>query len=503
MPPKKSQSKASSRSAKSSKPSSKQKTSSSSIANQDSDDGESSGSDPRQQQRLKDQQRLLSIIQGTFDDVLSSTAFTPTLQAVKAALYDRDFDRAFGREDYLRVYAARWSPTRALAYATMLEGLAPHLEGLLGGSGDEDEGAGGAEAADGVGASEDDDEKDELRGEDEAATGDDDDAAATHPEPPAPRTLRMLAIGGGVAELAAFASFLSFSSSSSSSSSLSSSPSRPLHGDLTLVDTGPWGSLVSALHPALTTAPPLSRYANAAARAANRAVVGAAQLGPRAVRFRQQDVLGLRDGAGLLGEETKKPVLITLLFTLNELYNSSGGRGIARTTALLRALSAVVPAGSLLLVVDSPGSYSEAAVGKGAGGGTNGGGDGGEEKQSQKKRYPMHWLLDHTLLTAIGGGRRKSKRTAGSTEQQQQENERRKEEGQEDDQQQEKREGEQSDEKGQGAEEEQKGCRWEKLEENASVWFRVPEELRYPIPLENMRYQIHLYRAIPFGQEEE
>ena len=36
---------------------------------------------------------------------------------------------------------------------------------------------------------------------------------------------------------------------------------------------------------------------------------------------------------------------------------------------------------------------------------------------------------------------------------------------------------------------------WEKLESADSVWFRLAEGLRYPIQLENMRYQMHLYRA--------
>ena len=73
--------------------------------------------------------------------------------------------------------------------------------------------------------------------------------------------------------------------------------------------------------------------------------------------------------------------------------------------------------------MDSPGSYSEAAVGK------------------EKKKYPMQWLLDHTLVEI-----------------------------------------------------ETPDYHWEKLESEESVWFRVPEELFYPIPLENMRYQLHLYR---------
>ncbi|PHH85155.1 hypothetical protein CDD83_824 [Cordyceps sp. RAO-2017] len=138
-----------------------------------------------------------------------------------------------------------------------------------------------------------------------------------------------------------------------------------------------------------------------------------------AVAFRQADALALTEGelARLAGPD---PLLVTLLFTLNELYTDAGP---ARTTAFLRALARALPSGSLLLVVDSPGSYSEAAVGR------------------DKKRYPMHWLLGHTLLDARAPG-----------------------------------------------------YAWERLESHDSLWFRLPEGLSYPIQLENMRYQMHLYR---------
>ncbi|KAG4218922.1 hypothetical protein PC116_g32598, partial [Phytophthora cactorum] len=174
----------------------------------------------------------------------------------------------------------------------------------------------------------------------------------------------MLAIGGGAAEIVAFAEFLRGAGDAVS-------------GDLTLLDTGPWGKVIEKLHAGLTTAPPLSKYASAAAKAANAALVAPAER--LRSTFVQQDALQLdsRELAGLLGRNG--PVIVTLLFTLNELYTSGG---IKMTTAFLRNLSSVVPVGSLLLVVDSPGSYSEAAVGK------------------EAKRYPMQWLLDHTLLQA-------------------------------------------------------------------------------------------------------
>ncbi|KAG9551002.1 hypothetical protein KCU79_g13535, partial [Aureobasidium melanogenum] len=85
--------------------------------------------------------------------------------------------------------------------------------------------------------------------------------------------------------------------------------------------------------------------------------------------------------------------------------------------------------GSLLLVVDSPGSYSTVTL------------------NGATQKYPMQWLLDHTLLSP--------KKNA---------------------------------EKG-------TPVQWKKLVSDESRWFRLPDEdLKYPIDLENMRYQIHLYQ---------
>jgi 25S rRNA (uracil2843-N3)-methyltransferase len=127
-----------------------------------------------------------------------------------------------------------------------------------------------------------------------------------------------------------------------------------------------------------------------------------------------------------------KPMLLTLLFTLNELYTTS----IGKTTAFLLKLTMAVKPGSLLLVVDSPGSYSETKLG------------------SEAKKYPMSWLMDHTLL-----------------------------------------EPEDSQEGPKGGKNESPAS-WVKIVSEEAKWFRIPEELRYPIPLENMRYQMHLYRRV-------
>ncbi|KAK4039448.1 hypothetical protein C8A01DRAFT_16587 [Parachaetomium inaequale] len=343
--------------------------------------------EPDQKQGLSDddrrhQQRALDVFRHAFNEVLSSSELTTTLQSVKQALYDRDFARAFGDPDHLAVYAARWSPTRALCYASVLEGIREHLEPLS--------------LPSPANTTKNDDDGNET------GTAPSDDAKSL-------RQLKILSIGGGAAELVAFGAFLN------------QHPS-PLSGSITLLDSGPWETVITKLTTALTTPPPISKYASEAAKLSNAAMVPPSYLTPT---FLQQDAVTLdRDILpSLLGTTT--PLLVTILFTLNELFTASG---IGKTTAFLLNLTATIPFGSLLLVVDSPGSYSETTIGK------------------EAKRYPMRWLLDRVLLAT----RR----------------------------------------------EPVNGRRWTKVESHESVWFRLASDgLDYPIALENMRYQMHLYRT--------
>ncbi|KAJ4142345.1 hypothetical protein NW754_009790 [Fusarium falciforme] len=339
-------------------------------------------SSPPSLQSQAEQQRLLDVFSNAFKSTLTSDDFAGLLQEVKQALFNRDFATAFGRGDYLEAYAARWSPTRTLCYTTVFLGIKGHLDGIL--ASEEGSSSGkNLESSTQAGLTKDSDTLEQVTepGEASAETGPD----APKPERSQPRsTLRMLSIGGCAAEHLAFASYLQSTST---------------NGHLTLLDSAPWAGVISSLESSTNSPPPISKYASAAARAAE----------PRA------------SGAGsALCRGGKVPIVVTLLFTLNELYTSGG---IGKTTKFLKNLGQALAPGSLVLVVDSPGSYSEAALGK------------------EKKRYPMQWLLDHTLL-----------------------------------------------------ETETPGYSWEKLQSDDSIWFRLPEGLSYPIPLENMRYQIHLYR---------
>ncbi|KAI1362146.1 hypothetical protein F5Y08DRAFT_313055 [Xylaria arbuscula] len=422
-------------------------------------------------EELKRQQILLNIFSTTFREVLGAADFSAQLQGVKAALFNRDFEGAFAREEALDVYAARWSPTRALCYGQVLRGLDSRLsssltgaESACGGSSHHDAGDNESRATSETrgGASTHSDDSGDTVVKDEAGNADGGDASPN--EPPALRdegddareeenpqgVLKILAIGGAAAEIVAFADY----TSSHNTASTSISARR---ADITLLDVGPWGSVVSRLHTALTTTPPISRYASAAARASNKPLLLPHYF---TSRFLQKDILSLDDedlSALVGGQDEQSPVLITLLFTLNELYTTSG---IKRTTSFLLLLSSLARAGTLLLVIDSPGSYSEAAVGK------------------EAKRYPMQWLLDHTLLSPPSPSNpRKQKAKADEAEINVKEQEQ-----------------EQKEQRGVGKELEPEP-KWEKIESKDSVWFRVAEGLRYPIPLENMRYQMHLYRA--------
>lgn len=357
---------------------------------------------------LKLQQLTLNVFKDTFPDILSSDILQALLQEIKSALFERDFERAFGRKDYLEAYSVRWSPSRALCYQSILVNLQQHLTQLF-----------------------------PLARPVQPITADDIASRST---------LRVVSFGGGAAEVVAFGGFLRYLHNISPQQtvldgdleieSLSITDNDPekntiSHKSITrkepeinllLIDSAEWQDVSSKLGNGLTTLPTLSKYANASTRNTNSSLVPAGSFSSTSI---VENALAMDQSriTDLMGEI---PNLITLLFTLNELYTAS----ISKTTTFLLNLTAAARSGTLLLVVDSPGSYSETQVG------------------TEAKKYPMQWLLDHTLLeTEISRGQV----TPAS---------------------------------------------WEKIVSEDSKWFRIHESLRYPIPLENMRCQLHLYRRI-------
>ena len=311
------------------------------------------------------QQKCLDIFRGALKPSAEDGA---TLQEIKAHLYNRDFAAAFGKEEYLRVYASRWSPSRALGYLQILHDLGAFLTSRV------------------------DEERDGIQ---------------INP-------FRAICIGGGAGgELVALATWLSMITEKTFCR-----PPEQLY--VRLLDIADWSKVVGALENGVKIPPELSKYASQARKDANKALVQPEDV---IVDFQQRDALDLSEIS--VTERVGEANLVTFMFTLNELYSTS----MPKTHQLLSAITVTMQPGSHLLVVDSPGSYSNVSI--------NG-----------AKKYPMQWLLDYTLL-------------------------------------------------GPPNEQQKRPCaKWEKLVDDESRWFRLPEGLRYPIELENMRYQIHLYRKV-------
>ncbi|KAF3037270.1 hypothetical protein E8E12_008171 [Didymella heteroderae] len=318
------------------------------------------------------QQLVLNIFRNSFSDRLE-TDIQPVLQEVKGHLFDRNFKDAFGREDYLEAYAARWSPSRALGYLGVLWRMRESL--------------------------------------DLVQTND--------PEHKSSKSWKVVCLGGGAgAEIGTLGGLHKLLSDA-----------REEHGDgqpkdmeVVAIDSAAWGNVVDQLTQHITTPPPLSKYASAAVKAANSPLAG-----PSAFKttFHQHDVLTMDSAA--LATALEGANLVTLMFTLNELYSAS----ISLTQQFLLRMTESLAPGAMLLVVDSPGSYSTVSL------------------NGADKNYPMQWLLDHTLLADTSGGKAKEEIRS-----------------------------------------------WEKVQEDDSRWFRLDDRLEYPIELENMRMQLHLYRRL-------
>lgn len=345
------------------------------------------------------QQLLLDIFRNTFSPRFHSD-FPAIVQQIKQHLFNRDFKNAFGPESFLEAYAMRWSPSRALAYTqifweTLLE---YHLEpGSL---------------------------KQDLAALPLAVS-----------QVQSASTKQVVCIGGGAgAELVALGTYLQLIRHPCANLDDPGDKSKRslLNFAIKAIDIANWSTILKELHSCMTAAPPISEYSSSAAKAANVALISPTAC---TLSFMHEDVLKMKIEA--LATGFTGAVLVTLMFTLNELYSTS----ISSTTNLLLSLTMLLAPGALLLVVDSPGSYSTLIVGE-----TSSTDDGGT-----RKRYPMQWLLDHTLLESAAIGTSKN----ASAERQ-----------------------------------------WEKLESKESEWFRLSNELRYPVTLEDMRYQLHLYRRL-------
>ncbi|KAG8665398.1 hypothetical protein FPOAC2_10471 [Fusarium poae] len=331
---------------------------------------------------VKHQQLILDTIRTAFPAVDEFSALTPVLRSVREALEQQDYGKAFGTEEFLEAYTIRWSPSRALTTANVLAWMCSAMS--------------------------------ETAWVQEFLHND--------REKPS----KILCIGRGGSDLLACATLLKHSHQSKVDQ-------VPYEGsamvDLSLIDRHDWSGVVTKLQHTLTHAPPLSKYATAKAHAANVPAIPSQLLN---LAVNQLDILE-GEGTDLPVMIGPNPALITLFFTLHELYSVS----ISKTTAFLLRLTSAAPKGSLLLVVDSP--EADVALPD-------------SSNKGQEKRYPVEWLLYQALLPAKGRDSEK---------------------------------------------EEEHQPAWTKLVQGGhEKEYKLPTELRYPGSLENTRLQVHLLERL-------
>lgn len=302
---------------------------------------------------VQHQQLILDTIRTTFPAVDVFNTLIPVLREVREALEEQDYSKAFGSEEFLEAYTIRWGPSRALVVANVLAWICSEKE----------------------------------------------DAAwvrqflhDNEQKPP-----KIVCIGRGGSDLLACAALLKHShqnkldaiprSESASSSatmqdgvSITTSHVDPDCNDsamidLNLIDRHGWSGIVTKLQHTLTTPPALPKYATAKAHASNKSPIPSHALNLSVNNF---DMLesGSTDLSAMIGPN---PALVTLFFTLDELYSIS----ISKTTAFLLRLTLAAPKGSLLLMVDSPGA--DVALPN-------------SSNTGQEKKYPLEWLFYQALL---------------------------------------------------------------------------------------------------------
>ncbi|KAF3895089.1 25S rRNA (Uridine(2843)-N(3))-methyltransferase [Trichophyton interdigitale] len=302
----------------------------------------------------------------------TGTTLREQVQAIKSHLFNRNFDSAFADADpgMLRAYALRWSAGRALAYTGIFEYVLRLA--LNGDQGGRPAGPSSSPAID----------IEDLRNR------------------------QVVCIGGGAgAEVVALAAAARWATG------LDNPTASNLNLSVTALDIADWQPVIDELSQGC-----ISESVHNSNKKSG-VSLPLLKAGDLAISFQKQDVLELSEEELALllspstkdvtsaderkGKGTEDPttVLITLMFTLNELFSTS----MPATVAFLLQLTDVTKPGTVLLVVDSPGSYSTLSLGsKGAGPQGESSGRASEEKKPARQ-YPMRFLLDHTLLTTASG----------------------------------------------------------------------------------------------------
>ncbi|OJD25294.1 hypothetical protein ACJ73_03338 [Blastomyces percursus] len=435
------------------------------------------------------QQLLLNVFQsGLLSDRVCETEplsrpLSELVQILKTHLYNRDFLSAFAdaNEELLKAYALRWSAGRALGYAGIFasilemiiqhrvaaarsDTIGQHIVCIGGGAGAEIVGLAAAWRW----------LNDGPHGRISYAPGAASEAVNSNRE----AGISSLGIELQPANTPDIDQADEYRVDGSNTKPPGQHPFPDL--SITSVDIADWSSLVNTLNKAMLSE---SIPSSKACPAPLIPCKGTESQGDGRFRvfFKKADVLSLTD-QGLrslltppandingdialdgITTDRNEAMLVTLMFTLNELFSIS----IPKTTAFLLRLTDMLRPGTILLVVDSPGSYSTVTFATSNGRPTQQSStstttlhsdEAGATSQDayvsavksdntkQQRNYPMRFLLDHALLSVADGN-------------------------------------------------------WESVLSDDSRWFRRDASLlKYQvgngIGLEDMRFQIHVYRRL-------
>ncbi|KAH0360759.1 hypothetical protein KCU65_g9181, partial [Aureobasidium melanogenum] len=286
------------------------------------------------------QQVVINVFKDVFGELMDFGELKEVLGKVVKEVGEGRWEEAFRDEGKREVYAVRWGPSRAVAYANVLAAVC------------------------------------EERSEEnwvQRVTGS-----------LQPSKAKAICFGGGAAEVMAFAGLLRHLRPDASgkqqqeldalTAETTPSDTIPIL-DITLIDSANWSSVLDKLTTGITTPPPLSKYASASARAANTALLAPQNL---TINFQHHDIFNLKTPQlkELLG--TEEPVLATFFLTLGHLYNTS----IPKTTAFLYKLNATLPIGSTILIIDSIGASVSVPI----------------PDSEEVTEYSVSWLLSRVLL---------------------------------------------------------------------------------------------------------
>ena len=73
---------------------------------------------------------LLTLIRHALQPTIDAPDFVESVQRVKALLYERKWLEVFGDAELIKVYAGRWTPSRALCYRNLFASL-PDIAGVF------------------------------------------------------------------------------------------------------------------------------------------------------------------------------------------------------------------------------------------------------------------------------------------------------------------------------------------------------------------------------------